>query len=98
MTMLKQMSLVIAALVVTAAAASAEEKPVTLKQGDGKDVVENNCNSCHSLDYIVMNSPFLGEKQWEASVTKMIKTFGAPIEEGDAKKIVTYLAKSYGAQ
>jgi cytochrome c5 len=96
--MLKRMCLIIAACAATATVASAEEKPVTLKAGPGKEVVENNCNSCHSLDYIIINSPFLDEKRWGATVTKMIKTFGAPIEDADAKEIVGYLAKTYGAQ
>ena len=41
-----------------ALAAAAEEKPVELKKGPGLDKVEGNCSGCHSLDYIVMNSPF----------------------------------------
>jgi cytochrome c5 len=95
--MLKTISLFIAALSVTVAAASADEQQITLKPGPGKEIVENYCNSCHSLDYIVMNSPYLNEKQWEASVTKMIKTFGAPIEDTEAKQILAYLSKVYGA-
>jgi sulfite dehydrogenase (cytochrome) subunit B len=37
---------------------SAQEKPVELKKAPGLDKVEANCAGCHSLDYIVMNSPF----------------------------------------
>jgi len=80
-----------------AAAAAAEEKLVALKAGAGLDVVEANCGACHSLDYIVMNSPFLGAAGWNAEVTKMIKAFGAPIGEADAKAIADYLAKNYGS-
>jgi sulfite dehydrogenase (cytochrome) subunit B len=74
----------------------AEEKPVQLKQASGLDKVEANCAACHSLDYIVMNSPFLGATQWQAEVTKMITAFGAPIDAGDAKIIVDYLTANYG--
>jgi uncharacterized protein (DUF697 family) len=35
-------------------------------------------------------------KQWEGVVTKMIKVFGAPLSEADAKIITEYLARSYG--
>jgi uncharacterized protein (DUF697 family) len=35
-------------------------------------------------------------KQWDGVVTKMIKVYGAPITEADAKAIVTYLAAAYG--
>ena len=43
-----------------------------------------------------MNSPFLNAAGWGAEVTKMIKAFGAPIDDGDAKAIAEYLAKNYG--
>jgi hypothetical protein len=33
-----------------------------------------------------------GKDFWQAEVTKMIKVYGAPISEGDAKLIVDYLA------
>jgi len=32
---------------------------------------------------------------WQAEVTKMIKLYGAPIEETDVPKIVEYLAATY---
>jgi hypothetical protein len=84
------------AALVTASAALAEEKPVVLADGPGRDTVEQNCSSCHSLDYIQMNSRFLDAKGWEGSVTKMVNAFGAPIDPKDAKTITDYLAKHYG--
>jgi hypothetical protein len=44
-----------------------------------------------------MNAPFQDEKLWRAEVTKMISVFGAPIDDADAKAIIDYLAKNYGA-
>ena len=79
------------------AAAAADEKPVQLKKGPGLDKVEGNCAACHSLDYIQMNSPFPNAALWDAEVAKMIKTFGAPIDEADAKAIADYLKKNYGS-
>src|SRR5262249_49910474 len=76
--------------------AAAEEKPVELKKAPGLDKVEGNCSGCHSLAYIVMNSPFLNAAGWDAEVTKMIKAFGAPIDEADAKAIADYLKANYG--
>jgi hypothetical protein len=35
-----------------------------LKPAEGVEIVQQNCISCHSLDYIHMNSPFLDEKGW----------------------------------
>jgi sulfite dehydrogenase (cytochrome) subunit B len=84
------------ALSCLASPAWADEKTIELKPGSGKEVVETNCGSCHSLDYILTNAPFLTAKVWDAEVTKMIKAYGAPIEEGDAKKIVEYLTAVYG--
>jgi len=76
--------------------AAADEPVITLKPGPGLDKVEANCAACHSLDYIQMNSPFLNAGGWNAEVTKMIKAFGAPIGDADAKAIADYLAKNYG--
>jgi mono/diheme cytochrome c family protein len=81
-----------------AAPATAQEKPIALKKGAGLDLVEANCGACHSLDYIQMNSPFLNATQWDASITKMIKVFGAPISEADARAIGDYLKANYGSE
>jgi sulfite dehydrogenase (cytochrome) subunit B len=86
----------LAAAVPSAVPAAAQEKPVQLKKAPGLDKVEANCASCHSLDYIEMNSPFPSPALWDAEVTKMIKTFGAPIEDADAKAIAEYLKQNYG--
>ena len=43
-----------------------------------------------------MNSPFLDEKGWQASVTKMVKTFGGPVTEDEQTRIVAYLVAHYG--
>jgi sulfite dehydrogenase (cytochrome) subunit B len=86
---------VIAALITLPAAA--DEKTVQLKKAPGLDKVEANCQACHSLDYIPMNSPFPNAALWDAEVTKMIKAFGAPIDDADAKAIADYLKKNYGS-
>jgi mono/diheme cytochrome c family protein len=75
---------------------AAQERRVELKDAPGRAQVEANCASCHSLDYVLMNSPFLDRTGWDATVTKMIKVFGAPIAADDAKAIVDYLAANYG--
>jgi sulfite dehydrogenase (cytochrome) subunit B len=80
-----------------AVSAAAGEEPVQLKQAPGLDKVETNCGGCHSLDYVVMNSPFPTAALWDAEVAKMIKAFGAPIDATDAKIIAEYLKKNYGS-
>ena len=83
----------IAALIALPAAA---EQQINLKKAPGSDQVEANCQACHSLAYIPMNSPFLNAAGWTAEVNKMIKVMGAPIDDADAKAIIDYLAKNYG--
>jgi hypothetical protein len=48
-----------AALALTPALVTAGEKPIKLKQGPGVELVEAHFGAYHSVDYIVMNSPFL---------------------------------------
>ena len=94
--------LLVAALALAAGIVAAQERKIELKEGPGKQQVEANCGTCHSLDYIVLNSPNVFVKGatapsgWEVSVTKMIKVFGAPISPEDAKAIVEYLDANYG--
>ncbi|HZQ14936.1 MAG TPA: cytochrome c [Pseudolabrys sp.] len=86
---------VLAAALIALPAAATAEQVIKLKAGPGLDKVEGNCQACHTLAYIPMNSPYLGAAGWDAEVTKMIKAFGAPIDDADAKAIKDYLAKNY---
>lgn len=72
------------------------EDELALAPGEGQEQVMNYCAACHSIDYVLINAPFLDEKGWTNTVTKMVKTFGAPIEEADQKAIIAYLAANYG--
>ena len=65
-----------------------------LAEGEGRAETESFCAMCHSTRYITMQPP-LPAATWEAEVNKMIKTFGAPIPEASAKKIITYLQTHY---
>lgn len=67
----------------------------TLKPGAGLDKTSTLCNICHSVDYITMQPPF-PRAQWTATVNKMVKVMGAPINEEDAKTIIDYLSTNYG--
>jgi sulfite dehydrogenase (cytochrome) subunit B len=73
------------------------DETAAFKPGANLDVVQNNCTACHSADYIKTQPR--GEKFkkefWTAEVTKMIKVYGAPIEDADIGKIVDYLAANY---
>ena len=56
---------------------------------------KQNCMSCHSARYIQMQ-PDLPEKTWTAIVTKMQKSFGAPVADSSVKEIVQYLVSIKG--
>ncbi len=77
-------------------AVHADESSIHLVQAQGVERVQAACVGCHSLDYIVMNSPFQDRVGWEKTVTKMVKVMGAPIEPSDVAAIVDYLEKNYG--
>jgi len=70
---------------------------VTLKPGAGMEQAAVSCRLCHSLDYIT-TQPAGGAAQWHGVVTKMLKIYGAPIAEPDAKAIAEYLASQYGTR
>ena len=72
------------------------EETATMRPGPNLDVAQNNCTACHSPDYI-KTQPIMKSKKdfWQAEVTKMIKVYGAPIEDADVPKLVEYLSAAY---
>jgi sulfite dehydrogenase (cytochrome) subunit B len=68
-----------------------------LKEAPGVEVANVNCRTCHSADYITTQprGAGFGREFWQAEVTKMIRVYGAPITESDAKIIVDYLSAAY---
>jgi mono/diheme cytochrome c family protein len=71
------------------------DETAAFKPGPNLEVVQNNCTACHSADYIGTQPRGLKNDFWQAEVTKMIKIYGAPIEDADVGKIVDYLAATY---
>ena len=94
--------IVVLGIVASALAVGAGEKvdvtlpdeSIALKPGSGMQTTQAGCRTCHSLDYIWTQPPG-GTAQWQAVVTKMIKVYGAPIGDQDAKAIADYLAEHY---
>lgn len=78
--------------------ALADEGQLRLKDGLGHDTVLANCTMCHSVDYVLMNSPFQKQAGWLATVNKMVKALGAPISPEDIPVIVDYLSRNYGVE
>jgi mono/diheme cytochrome c family protein len=73
------------------------DETAAFKPGPNLEIVQNNCTACHSTDYIQTQprGPKYKKDFWQAEVTKMIKVYGAPINEADVPKIVEYLATTY---
>ena len=96
--------LAVAAMIAGAAVALAAPVAYTLpeetssfKPGSNVEVVKNNCTACHSADYVQTQprGPKFSKDFWQAEVTKMIKVYGAPIDDADVGKIVDYLTANY---
>jgi cytochrome c5 len=83
-------------LLVTSVAANADETSLHLAEGAGLTQVQATCSMCHSLDYILMNSPFQDKAGWEKTVNKMVKVMGAPLAADDITAVVAYLDSHYG--
>ena len=73
------------------------DETAAFKPGPNLELVQNNCTACHSADYIQTQPRGAKFKKdfWQAEVTKMIKVYGAPIDDADVDKIVDYLAATY---
>jgi cytochrome c5 len=72
------------------------QEVAAFKPGPNLDIVKNNCTACHSADYVNTQPPMKNRRDfWQAEVTKMIKVYGAPIDDADIGKIVDYLAATY---
>jgi sulfite dehydrogenase (cytochrome) subunit B len=73
------------------------DETAAFKPGPNLQTVQNNCTACHSADYVQTQPRGAKFKEdfWRAEVNKMIKVYGAPIDEADIGKIVDYLAQTY---
>ena len=83
---------------VAGAAVARADPPVPLKPGPGGDISATACNTCHTSNYIVMNSTFLTPDGWKAEVTKMRNAFGASLDDETAAAITAYLSANYGVK
>jgi mono/diheme cytochrome c family protein len=71
------------------------DETAALRPGPGVEAAQNACLACHSADYVTTQPPGMGATFWEAEVQKMIKAFGAPISQTEAKAISDYLSRTY---
>ncbi len=63
----------------------------------GRQLAEQKCTICHSVDYIHYQPPGMDLEQWTGEVAKMHHSYGAPLSESDIKSIGAYLAVAYGS-
>ncbi len=64
-----------------------------LPDGEGRDIVEDVCNSCHGLNNITESRH--SNAQWQRVVSQMM-ILGAPIAEYEVDIVVEYLSKNFG--
>jgi cytochrome c5 len=67
-----------------------------LPPGPNRNVVMVRCAVCHTPHYI-LNQPAFSQKVWAAEVAKMRTSYGAPMSDDEAAKIVDYLVAARGA-
>jgi glucose dehydrogenase len=65
-----------------------------LPEGNGKDLVQKVCNSCHSVDLVV--GQHLTRDQWTATVQRMAQR-GASASDEQFNLIVDYLSHNFGS-
>jgi cytochrome c5 len=87
---------VLSAVLLVTGVARADESGIALEPGPGRELVQSTCAICHSVDYIVMNSPFQDRAGWTKTVDKMVHVMGAPLSPDDVITVVDYLERHYG--
>lgn len=65
----------------------------SLPDGDGKDVINNKCKSCHGLGFIVEGD--YTKSQWK-KILKDMMGMGLQLNEDEQKKALVYLTKHFG--
>ena len=61
----------------------------------GRDEYMVVCVSCHSPRYVTMQ-PLFPQRQWEETVDKMVKVYGAQMDQEQRQSIIGYLVTIHG--
>ncbi|HEY1791113.1 MAG TPA: c-type cytochrome [Verrucomicrobiae bacterium] len=67
----------------------------TYKNASGVALMNAQCLTCHSTEYVQMQPP-LSLKAWTGEVVKMQQKYGAPVPTNVIPDIAYYLAVNYG--
>jgi mono/diheme cytochrome c family protein len=81
------------AWVTIALAAMAFAAGQNLPAGEGKEIIEKNCTSCHDATPIVEKK---ATKEVWTEVVKSMQSYGLSINDADFAKVVNYLATHFG--
>ncbi len=84
-----------AALTIALPTETAVYKPSALP---GYELVQRNCMTCHSAQYVASQPATSPRTYWDATVKKMKKPFGATFADADIPAMVDYLTKTYGTE
>jgi competence ComEA-like helix-hairpin-helix protein len=66
-----------------------------LPDGRGKEILDNYCQECHTLDPIVQQS--LSAPEWRKTIGRMVKK-GANLKPADVNALVEYLTAYFGPE
>jgi mono/diheme cytochrome c family protein len=69
------------------------QKPVTLPDGNGKQLVQTRCALCHDLERVAEVKR--KKEDWAPIIASMV-AWGAPATPEEAKTITDYLAANFG--
>lgn len=73
------------------------QETATYRAGNGVELAQNLCITCHSADYASMQPP-MPRKFWEGTIKKMKDKFAAPIPDEMMAKLADYFTASYGVE
>ena len=65
------------------------------KPGKGAEIANGSCKICHAADYVYMQPPLTKEK-WTATIKKMKKVYGCPVQDSDIDALADYLVGQNG--
>jgi mono/diheme cytochrome c family protein len=65
-----------------------------LPAGQGRDTFAVACLACHSPRYVAIQPPMTAAK-WEENIRKMVKTYGALVDEAQVPIIAQYLVTTH---
>jgi PBP1b-binding outer membrane lipoprotein LpoB len=66
------------------------DDPLDLPALPGRDAVIENCTACHSPS-TMLQQPQISREKWQATVSKMIEVYKAPVDEAAIPAIVDYM-------